>query len=236
MSNKNVYCIFDTETVGRKRKLVYDFGLAIRTKKSDILFAKRWLVEEIVNIPMFNELPFYNKKIEEVAKNIIPTSFENIQKEVNAILKEYSVNIIVAYNIGFDFSALKETAEFTNNDIKFFPEELPFIDLWNASCNSFFQQKSFSKIAKKYQWFTETGNYKTGAEIAFRYITGDYHFLESHTALEDVVIEARILQEIIRQKKKTERNMIIGSPWKKVQDKDKQLTIFDILKEKRKEN
>jgi len=215
---KNIYAVIDTETVGIKKKLVYDLGMVITDKTGDIKLAKRWLVKEVMDIPLMEELPFYNKKIEKNAEGIIPTALVDIETEINEIFAQFDVNVVVAYNLPFDFQAVKDTMSMFKIESKLF-DNLEYFDLWNASCNSFLNQKNYKAVAREQGWFTKTGLISSNAENAYRYITGDYQFVEEHTALEDCIIETRILQEICRQKKAKQKNTMIYMPWKKIQEK-----------------
>ena len=67
-----------------------------------------------------------------------------------------------------------------------------------------------------YKRFCEENGYMTKhktprpqvkAEIIFRYITGNYDFEESHTGLEDVLIEKEILAYCFRKHKKMNKKL-----------------------------
>lgn len=215
---KNIYCVFDTETIGIDKKWIYDLGMVIITKKGFPLFGKRWIIEEVMNIPNIDEIAYYGKKIRTFYKNMQTVKFAYAREEFRKIMEYFKVNTITAYNLQFDMSAVKSTIKFTGIGGKFLNYPVDYFDLWNASCNSIFQQKLFKETAIENQWLTENGNFRTTAEIAYRYITGNYNFIESHTALEDASIEAKILQEVCRQKKGYQKNEIVHMPWRKVQN------------------
>ena len=84
--------------------------------------------------------------------------------------------------------------------------------IWSLACEVLFTQKTFPKVAVREGWISEKGNYKTSAEIAYRYITGEHEFEEEHTGLEDVKIECQILAKCYAQRKKHDSG-ILGSPW-----------------------
>jgi hypothetical protein len=56
--------------------------------------------------------------------------------------------------------------------------------------------KEYRKLADGYGWYTKTGRYSTTAELAYRFISGNDCFDESHTALHDAEIEAEIMHEV----------------------------------------
>lgn len=218
MSRKKVYAIFDTETVGGKEKLIYDLGLVIAEKTGNSLTEKRWIIQETMTIPNIARQAFYGAKIHTFYKGMATVPFAQARREFNELLDNYNVTTITAYNLEFDKSALRDTLEFTGNSShKFLARRIEFFDLWGAACNSIFQHKNFQKTAVTNGWVSKAGNFRTNAETAYRYVTKDFQFEESHTALEDAQIETVILQQILRQKKRITRNEIVSQPWRKVQ-------------------
>ena len=78
---------------------------------------------------------------------------------------------------------------------------------------------------EEYKKWCENHNYMTNgrpratAEILYRYMTGNNNFIESHTGLEDVLIEKEIFAWCIRQHKKMTK-----SPYKdKILSKEEKL-------------
>jgi hypothetical protein len=57
----------------------------------------------------------------------------------------------------------------------------------------------YKAYCEEAQLFTESGNYSTTAEAVFRYVSGDYEFVEEHTALADSRIECDILAECVER-------------------------------------
>ena len=214
---KNIYCVFDTETIGLDKKWIYDLGCVITDKHGKIYHKARWIIKEVMDIPNIEQMAFYGKKIDTFYKGMESVSFKTARTEFNNILQEFNVNMICAYNLPFDIQALKATLELTNCGKKFLDKPITYFDIMGASCESFFQQKTFKKVAEREGWLTEKGNYRTTAEVAYRYVTGDFQFVESHTALEDCEIETIILQDVLRQKKKIVKNQIVYNVWRKAQ-------------------
>ncbi len=219
MGRKKIYCVFDTETIGVDKKWIYDLGLVIVEKTGKPLFKKEWIIKEIMDIPNIREIAFYGKKMETFYKRKATVPFKQAREEFCQILEDYKVNSITAYNLQFDMAALSDTCQKLEIGKKFLKRKIEYFDLWNASCDSIFQQKKFKEIASKENWLTEKGNIRTSAEIAYRFITRNYQFIESHTALHDAEIEGKILQAVIRQKKKIIRNELVAHPWRKVNKK-----------------
>lgn len=74
--------------------------------------------------------------------------------------------------------------------------------IWCLACENLYTQVSFRKMAINNGWITKAGNFKTSAEIGYRFLTGDVDFIEEHTGLEDVLIEIKIMAYALRQNKK----------------------------------
>ncbi len=219
MAKKKVYCVFDTETIGIDKKWIYDLGMVISTNRGkDILHRKRWIIKEVMEVPNIEKMAYYGSKMRTFYKGLPKIPFSQAKEEFNNILQKFKVDTIVAYNLQFDMAAIKETLELTNNGKKFLKQKMEYFDLWNAACDSIFQKRDFKKKAIENGWMSDAGNYRTNAQVCYQYITGDYQFVETHTALEDANIETRILQEVLKQKKKIVRNSIISHPWRKVQE------------------
>lgn len=90
------------------------------------------------------------------------------------------------------------------------------IDIWDFACSSIFQRPTYKNMALENGWYSDAGNYKTNAECAYRYITQNPEFIESHTAMDDVIIEGEILAYLFRDKTVKIPYGITGFPWRKV--------------------
>jgi len=95
-----------------------------------------------------------------------------------------------------------------------FPYACDVLDIWQFACETKLSQKRYRSIALDQGWVSPAGNIKTGAEFCYRYVGGDWAFVEDHTALSDVRIEVEILAECFRQKKPVPYNVINGAPWR----------------------
>ena len=217
---KNVYCVFDVETVGIDKKWIYDIGLSIIEKKGEVLFSDSWVIEEVFNNDSLMRTAYFGSKkqshyLPKIANRELKVhSFMSTRSDFNYIINQFGVTHITAYNIAFDKSAIQQTMEFIGNNNKFLQKPLQFFDIWEGACRSLFSQKSYQKMAIENGWVSNAGNFRTNAEVAFRYIKDEPNFIESHTALEDSLIESEILQAVLRQKKKITRNSIYSHPWR----------------------
>lgn len=221
---KQTFAVFDTETVGLSPKLVYDVALVICDKQGNIHARKNWLVRDVLHDGKAMLQAFYARKvfshylpaIESGAMRSFP--FAEIRAEFNAMIAEHNAQTVCAYNIGFDRAAMRETAKHCGIVGPFLARPVRFADIWLATCQTILARRPFIKFALSHGLTTDKGNIKTSAEAAYRYITRNPSFIESHTAMHDAEIETEILARVFKQKQKFPFNKIHGSPWKLVQD------------------
>jgi hypothetical protein len=218
---KALFLVLDTETAGGFNfPLIYNIGWKIIDKKGNTYLKEEYLINEIffneklMNFAYYKEkLPFYYNELKK--GKILAVNAAFVWERLEDIKKTFPKIKICAYNAGFDKFALECTFN------KPFESE-NFIDIWNM----FF---TFTEKSKKYQDFCEKNGYvyfdrwknkkfRTNAEVAYRYIKNNLSFIEAHTALNDVEIEAEILTYIIRQKKKTKKEIKILKKFEKKLD------------------
>lgn len=73
----------------------------------------------------------------------------------------------------------------------------PLFDLWGLSTTLLINNDRYKRYCVENKLFSPSGIYfKTSAETTFQYIANMYDFEEQHTALDDAIIEARILSKI----------------------------------------
>lgn len=216
---KKYYMVLDTETCPIDRELedvtptnmlVYDMGYTITDKKGNVYRTGSYIVSDI----FFGE--FYTKMQSSYYANKIPKYMEQIAKGervvktwkqisfiLRKVLEEFDINVVVAHNARFDYGVLRNTKDYLEE----FPM-LPYVEWWDTLKMA----RSILKERKSYKRFCEDNNYMTKnnqcrftAEIIYRYLTNDLEFEESHTGLEDTLIEKDILAFCIKQHKKMDK-------------------------------
>lgn len=220
---QKVFFIFDTETQGVEKKLVYDIGWNIVNRRGEILHSDNYLVREIVTDAGIMSDAFYHRKIYTDYLTMLDNSEESMIKpwafiasQIRADVKQFGVNVFSAYNLGFDADAMRQTAAHCNAGYTL--ENKPeILDLWLFACLNLFTQKDYKRIADALGWRSDAGNYRTTAEHAYRYITGNWNFAESHTALDDANIETDIFADLMRNKRKIPYNVLNPHPWRLAQ-------------------
>lgn len=217
----NITAIIDTETIGLWPKHIYDFGYVIQDNKGKIIFEASHLVEEIITDPKKMMGAFYAKKIFSHYLPLLDAGmidikpFSYIYDEFIDACETHKVNILSAYNLGFDLRALQQTKKFLRYN-KFYEKQYKLLDLWQYACESILNRPTYKNLATENNWISPAGNFRTNAEAAYRYISGNTKAVEAHTALCDARIESEILNQCNRQKKRKPYGIIDKSPWRLV--------------------
>lgn len=131
------------------------------------------------------------------------------------------VSIVQGSNSGRNDKYLTPIFELRN-------EEFPIIDLWEVACDRIINNQRYKDFCLDNDFLTATGlNFKTSAETTYRYMKKDKNFIESHTALDDALIETEILARALRKGK---IDPVIGTfPFKHLGD-----TVEHVLTKKKK--
>ena len=208
----------DTETCNTRMEngkldmrdvLVYDFGFAVCDKQGRIYEKYSFIIKEIFfdmkdlmkTSYYADKLPQYYEEIRNGKRKVV--SLYEARKILADVMKKYNTNIFVAHNARFDDNALKVTERYaTKSKYRYF---LPFgTEVWDTmkmASDTICKQKTYKKFCEENGYLTKKGQVRKTAEILYRYITKNNDFTESHTGLEDVMIEKEILAHCFRQHK-----------------------------------
>ena len=223
---RNYIIVMDTETCPLDRDyngvtpfnmFVYDIGWAVVDKHGNVYETKSYVNKDIfygekdlMNSSYYaNKLPQYFEDIENGSR-VVASWFE-IRKDLVETMKRYETNIVCAHNARFDDGATKNTQRWlTKSKYRYF---LPYkTEVWDT------MKMCLDVVATMptYKAFCEENGYMTRhktprpqvkAEVIYRFITGDNDFIESHTGLEDVLIEKEILAYCYRKHKKMRKKL-----------------------------
>ena len=92
--------------------------------------------------------------------------------------------------------------EFEPDVFRFRGVEYPLFDLWGLSCEYILDNDEYKQMCVDNGWQTESGKYfKTSAETAYRFVTGNLDFDEAHTAIDDADIESELFAMIVKKAK-----------------------------------
>lgn len=209
---------FETEKgVDLTQSLVYDIGWVVCDKKGNIYKTRSFVVAEtFCGMSDIMKSAYYAEKIPTYWEDIkngsrIISSFWNIRKTLLEDMKEYRINTVFAHNAGFDHRALNNTFRYlTCSKFRwFFPWNTEIWDTLKMARQTIGKQKSYISFCERNGYMTKhkTPRPRLTAEILYRYLSNNKDFIESHTGLEDVLIETKIMAHCLRQHKKMEKRL-----------------------------
>ena len=181
---------------------VYDLGLMVIDENGkvydqismvneDVFFR---MPESMRNAYFADKIPQYLVDIR-MGKRKIVNSWQ-MYKIFAEMCRKYEVSAVVAHNAFFDVKVLNSTMRYqTKSRVRWFlPWGVEVIDTLKLARNTFATDPKYVEWCKENGYMTNhaTPRPRLTAEILYRYITGDNEFIESHTGLEDVQIEADI--------------------------------------------
>lgn len=216
---KKYYMVLDTETcpIDRERQdvtpenmLVYDIGYAIVDKKGNVYRTGSYIISDVFFKEFYSKMQssYYAEKIPNYMQDIGENkrkvkSWSEISFILREVIQEFKVAAIVAHNARFDFGALKNTKEYLNQYAM-----LPFMTWYDSlkmARSVVAEMPTYKQFCYDNRYLTKTGKCKLTAEVLYRFIKNDNTFIESHTALEDCIIEKEILTYCFKQHKKMSR-------------------------------
>lgn len=225
--------VLDVETTlaDKNEKAIFDLGWVVMDEKWEVVKTESYVIEEIfLDMKMMKRAHYFVKYPQYVLdlisgkRKMLPWAKvkEKLLNDYNNAEKGY------AYNSGFDMGALNDTSMILDNE----PLEIDLDCIMVGAMSTFMRTRDFITTAYTQDWLKPTGNINTGAEFAYRYITGDYEFIEEHTGLEDALIEMRILKEV---QSFADYETTVGKyNWKYIQEYRKELGFKRIVREVKK--
>lgn len=213
------YMVFDTETANTlDDPFVYDYGCAIVDKRGKVYETLSFIIDEVFNgMADLMQSAYYAKKIpmykEQIAKGEREVvSYYEAKRRINALAKKWNIKACIAHNARFDYRATAKTQRYlTKSKYRYF---LPYgVELWDTmkmANDTICKQVHYKEFCYNHGYLTKNGRVRKTAEILFKYISGEHDFKESHTGLEDVMIEKEIFAHCIRQHKPM-RKLAFGS-------------------------
>ena len=146
-----------------------------------------------------------------------PQMIDDIVAQIQADVDAFGVNVLAAYNLGFDRRVMRQTNGLLGNG-PILPK-IEMLDIWQFACETKLSTATYKQIARCNGWVSDKGNIRTGAEYAYRFCSGDHGFIEDHTALSDALIETDILTACYACKKSVPYGIMNAQPWRIVNEK-----------------
>ena len=201
------FMVLDTETTNDiDCPIAYDLGFAVIDRKGNIyekhsfVIADVFLDEELMASAYFVEkIPMYWEQIKNGERTL--TSFYNIRKCLVDVMAKYNIDIVIAHNARFDYISTATTQRYlTKSKYRyFFPYGTKIWDTLKMAREVFSVDENYCAFCEENNFLTKNGQNRYTAEILYRYLTNDISFEESHTGLEDVMIEKEIFVHCIQK-------------------------------------
>ena len=211
--------VLDTETapldkdyqgVVPSNMFVYDCGWAIVDKRGKVYKTQSYINADIfigeknlmASAYYSNKIPAYWKEIKSGQR--ILTSLYNIRKALLEDIKDFEITEVYCHNARFDLGTLNNTERWETKSAMryFFPYGITICDTLKMAKDVIAPMPTYKKFCQENGFMTKNNRVRLTAEIIYRFITKDLDFEESHTGLEDVLIEKEIMAYCYRQHKK----------------------------------
>lgn len=192
--------------------LIYDLGWAVVDKHGTVYetasFVNRDIFvyeRELMRSAYYaNKIPRYVEEIRNGTR-IMSSTYEIRQAMLNTI-KKWGIQHVCAHNARFDSNSMNRTQSYvtTGRFRYWFPYKLDIVwwDTLKMAKDVICKMPTYIKFCQAHEGYClENGKPKATVEILYKFISGDDTFQESHTGLEDVLIEKDILAYCFRQHK-----------------------------------
>lgn len=216
--------VIDTETCPLDRELnevspqnmfTYDVGWAIVDKKGNVYDTKSYINTDIFldekelmkSAYYFEKVPKYWEDIKSGKRTL--TSFYKIRKSLLDDIEKYNINEVYAHNMRFDYGTLNNTQRWLTKSAYryFFPKNVVICDTLKMARQLIATMPTYKKFCIDNGYMTKNNQVQLKAETIYKFISGDNDFIESHTGLEDVLIEKEILAYCYRKHKKMTKEL-----------------------------
>lgn len=211
---KSYYLTIDTETCNdMDNPLVYDIGGCIHDRKGNVEESFSFIIyETFVGMKDVMQSAYYADKIENYETDLRNglrkmVTYATAKFHIKDLCDKYNVKAIIAHNMRFDYKATATTQRYlTKSKYRyFFPFDIPLWDTMKMANDTICKEWGYNQFCQENGYITKNGQVRKTAEILYRYITGDNNFIESHTGLEDVLIEKEIFVACVAKHKKMTR-------------------------------
>lgn len=199
--------IIDTETTGTiDDPICYDIGFAVidengtTYEKGSFVVADVFLDDELMSDAYFKEkIPQYWEDIKNGSRQL--RKFSSINFIIRKIMTEQNITTVIAHNARFDYRSTNLTKRYiTSSKYRyFFPYGTEIWDTLKMSKEILKNDEQYRKFCIENGFVTSRNQNRYTAEIIYRFLTNDLQFIESHTALEDVMIEKEIFAYCVQK-------------------------------------
>ena len=221
---RKYYVMLDTETcpldkdfdgVTPFNMFVYDCGFAVVDKHGNVYEKYSFVVKDIFfgekelmdSAYYKDKLPKYYEDIKSGKRKV--TTWYEIRNTLAKVMKEYNTKIVIAHNARFDDGATKNTQRWlTKSKYRYFlPKGTEIWDTLKMAKSVIAPMPTYKAFCKEHGYMTKHSvpRPQLKAETIYRFLTDNTDFVESHTGLEDVMIEKEIFRYCMSKHKKMEK-------------------------------
>ena len=200
------FIVVDTETTNSiDDPIVYDVGFAVVDAEGNVyeqhsyVVADVFLDKDLMSYAYFaDKIPQYWEDIKNGKRKL--RRFKTIRMIFKDVCRQYEIKKIFAHNARFDNRSLNLTQRYlTSSKFRwFFPYNTEICDTLKMSRNTLKNVEAYDQFCWDNDFITKRGCKRYTAEIIYKFITGKLDFEESHTGLEDVLIEKEILKYCLK--------------------------------------
>lgn len=217
--NDEKIIVIDTETANTiDDPFCYDVGFAVIDKTGKVYETHSYVIADIfLDEKEIMEEAYYADKIPQYWEDIKNGKrqlrrFQTVKRIFRDVCDQYDIKIIAAHNARFDYRSTNITQRFltSSKNRYFFPYGVEIWDTLKMAKEVFKEDEKYSAFCKENKYLTKNGQNRYTAEILYRYLTKNNDFVESHTGLEDVMIEKEIFVECVKRNPE-----INGELWEK---------------------
>lgn len=209
------YLVLDTETANSlEDPMMYDLGGAIVDKRGHVYETFSFVIYDVfcADRRLFDTAYYadkralYEEQIADGSRRIV--GIYTARRHVHDICRRWNVKAIIAHNARFDYRSTNGTLRYlTKSKVRYFlPYGIPLWDTLKMAQDTICKQPTYIRWCKRNGYLLKSCKPRATAEILYRYITQNNDFLESHTGLEDVLIEKEIFVRCVRQHKKMRKS------------------------------
>ena len=194
------FIVLDTETTNSlDDPLTYDIGFAVIDEKGRVyesysfVIADIFLDKELMKSAYFaDKIPQYWQDIKDGKRKL--AKLLTVKKILAKVMKDNHINIVIAHNARFDYRSLATTQRFlTSSKYRYFlPYGTEVYCTLKMARQALKNNIEYDNFCYNNGYLTKRGCKRYTAEILYRFLTGQNDFIESHTGLEDVLIEKEI--------------------------------------------
>lgn len=210
--------VLDTETCPLDRTetavipsnmFTYDIGWAIVDKRGKVYLSRSYVCADIFlhekalmkSAYYAEKIPLYWHEIKSGKREL--KKWYNIKRILWDDIATYNITEVYAHNMRFDYGTVNNTERWlTKSKYRYFlPFGLDICDTLKMARSVIGKMPTYRKFCIENGYMTKNNQLRFTAEILYRFISKDNDFNESHTGLEDVMIEKEIMAYCYRQHK-----------------------------------